>query len=220
MKRRGSRVTFSHLQIVYHCTHLSQGQPSDCCSNNTPHTAGDTCFSSLPHSNTKSCLDSIPIMTEQDRSRCSSNSACTEDSTCVVYASPDPLLRIGVNRDEVLRTVLWNGPPLEIWQQGSSVSSTVAYIHSWSMQSRWGSFAHGRLCIRCGYQSGSQVICRACGPHSHSQRIINCSTQISEGDNALLVCDESLPTLLPRRGTGIASYGRPPTHRARENARS
>jgi len=35
----------------------------------------------------------------------------------VTYTSPNPLLRIGVSEDEVLKTVLWSGPPLEVWQQ-------------------------------------------------------------------------------------------------------
>jgi S2P endopeptidase len=100
-----------------------KGQPSVCCSGDAPHTDGVACFSSLPRSTTEidRCLDPIPVMAENDRKRCSSSSICAENSTCVAYVSPDPLLRIEIIKDEEFRTVLWSGPPLEVWEQGELV---------------------------------------------------------------------------------------------------
>ncbi|KAF9652754.1 hypothetical protein BDM02DRAFT_3108858 [Thelephora ganbajun] len=77
------------------------------------------CFSSLLRSTTivNRCLDPVPIMTENSRGRCSPSSICAENSTCVTYTSSNSLLRIGISKEEGLRTVLWSGPPLEVWEQ-------------------------------------------------------------------------------------------------------
>jgi len=100
-------------------TEWFHGQPSDCCSSDVPHSDAISCFSSLLRSTTKvdRCLDPAPIMTENRRKRCSSSSACAEDSTCAIYVSSNPLLRIEIGEDEEPRTVLWSGPPLEVWEQ-------------------------------------------------------------------------------------------------------
>lgn len=64
-------------------------------------------------------------MTEASRTRCSPSSTCTENSTCIIYTSPNPLLRIGVDKDGALETILWSGPPLEIWEQGECFPSRL-----------------------------------------------------------------------------------------------
>ena len=56
-------------------------------------------------------------MTDSHKKRCSTTSACAENSICVTYASSNPLLRIEIGKDEELKTVLWSGPPVEVWEQ-------------------------------------------------------------------------------------------------------
>jgi len=100
-------------------TEWFQGQPSVCCSSDAPHTDDVACFSSLPHptTNIDRCIDPIPVMTDHHRKRCSSRSACAENSTCITYTSSNPLLRIEINKDKELKTVVWSGPRLEVWEQ-------------------------------------------------------------------------------------------------------
>lgn len=123
MKRNGSKVTTPFLQRPT-LAYSSQGRPNACCSSDTPHMHDVACFSALLRSATRidRCIDPIPVMTDNYRKRCSSSSTCTEHSICATYASPIPLLRIEISKDEGLRTVLWSGPPLEVWEQGELFS--------------------------------------------------------------------------------------------------
>jgi len=100
-------------------TEWLQGQPSDCCSTNATDTSDIACFSSFLRSSASvdRCIDPMPIMAGNDRARCSPSGACAANFTCVIYASPNPLLRIEASKDETPRIVLWSGPPLEVWEQ-------------------------------------------------------------------------------------------------------
>lgn len=109
-------------------------------------------------------------MTENDRARCSSSSACPANFTCVIYASSNPLLRIQLGEGEALRIVLWSGPPLEVWEQGELFPLVLSYGHSRSTQLKSASFVLERSYTRCGCQSCSQAIYRASGPHFHPQK--------------------------------------------------
>ena len=66
-------------------------------------------------------------MTDNHRTRCSPSGTCANNSICVTYTSSNPLLRIKINLDEETRTVLWNGPPLEVWEQGILFPFTAAH---------------------------------------------------------------------------------------------
>ena len=220
MKPNGYTVTFPPPQESIPA-YRPQGQPSDCCSGDATDATGAACFSSFPRSSTTidRCLDPIPIMAQNDRARCSSSSACVTNFTCVAYASPDPLLRIGVNADEALRIVLWSGPPLEVWEQGEFFSLTVPYDHSRSTQLRWVSFAPEHSYTRDGYQSRSQVTYRASRSRSHPHKTTNRGAQVLENDNVLPICHESSSTFIPGRRPGLTSHGWPPTKGFRENSR-
>jgi hypothetical protein len=121
LKRNGSGVNISSCKCPIPA-YSDSGQPSGCCSNDAPHTDDVACFSSPPLSTTKinRCADPTLVTTQEDRTRCSSSSACAENSTCVIYASSTPLLRIEISGGEKSRIVLWSGPPLEVWEQGDS----------------------------------------------------------------------------------------------------
>jgi len=66
-------------------------------------------------------------MTDNHGKRCSPTSTCPETSICVTYTSSNPLLRIEISKNGELKTVLWSGPPLEVWEQGELFLLTVMH---------------------------------------------------------------------------------------------
>lgn len=199
------------LQAANSRAHRPQAQSGDCCSGSAPHTGDTACFSSFSHSTTKMdyCLDPIPIMTKDDRPRCSSSSPCVGNSTCLMHSSPNALLRIGVGKDDDSRTVLWSGPPLEVWQQGNSILLAFVHVNSWIAQLRWASSVRERSYTHCGYQSPLRVLCRASSPYLHSQNITDYCKQILKDDNALPVFHESISAFLSGRWSGLAGCNGP-----------